>query len=49
MTVELLFLLELFKIAAAVVLAVLAAAALFLLALLLLGGLIRHLWKRWGK
>ena len=47
--VDLLFLLELFKIAAAVVLALIVAASLFALALLLLGGLIQHLWKRWGK
>lgn len=49
MTVELLFLLELFKIAAAVLAVVVFVGSLFLLAALLLGGLIRYLWKRWGK
>jgi hypothetical protein len=48
-SVEALFVWELFKIAAAVVLAVVVAGALFALALLLLGGLVAELWKRWGK
>lgn len=49
MSVDALFVLEMFKIAAAVVLAVVLAGALFALAFLLLGGLVLHLWKRWGK
>lgn len=49
MSVELLFLWELFKVAAGVILAALAAGALLLLAGLLLAGLISYLWKRWGK
>lgn len=49
MSVDALFVLELFKIAAAVVLAVVLAGALFALALVLVAGLLVNLWKRWGK
>jgi hypothetical protein len=49
MSVDALFVFELFKIAAAVVLAVVLAGALFALALVLVAGLLVNLWKRWGK
>lgn len=49
MSVTALFVFELFKIAAAVLLAVVVAAALLALLVLVLLGLAGHLWKRWGK
>lgn len=49
MSVDALFVFEMFKIAAAVLLALVAAGALLALVAMLLGGLVLHLWKRWGK